>query len=70
MLTLAAMALMLATSWPRRLVRASVGIVGLALFLDLGAWWLSRVSEAAVYLIVGAGSVYNGVLAPRLADDT
>jgi hypothetical protein len=65
-LTLVVMGLMLATSWPRRLVRGSVGIVGVALFLDLGAWWLSRVSEAAVYLIVGAGTVYNGVLALML----
>jgi hypothetical protein len=52
--------LMVMTRWPRRVVSLSILLSGGALFLDLGAWWVSRVQPGAVYLVVVAGGVYMG----------
>lgn len=67
-LTLVLVAMAWLTSWPRRLVGGLVAIVGLALWLDISAWWLARpydnwlasfTGPGWVSVIVAAGAVYN-----------
>lgn len=53
--------LMILTRLPRRLVSLAIFLSGAGLFLDLGAWWVSRFEPAAVYLVVGSGGVYMAV---------
>jgi len=48
------------TSRLRGLTNLLLGVVGVALLCDIGSWWLAREADAFVYLIVGAGAVYNG----------
>lgn len=50
--------LLLLTCWPRRLVGLLVGLSGLALIVDLGCWWLSRMQPEFVYLMAIAGGTY------------
>jgi hypothetical protein len=50
----------LRTGWPRRLVGFVVGVTGLGLFADIGAWWLTREWIEFAWVIAGAGAVYNG----------
>jgi hypothetical protein len=81
MLTIVVAGLALATRWPRRLVGGAILTLGLALLVDMGAWWAARPEGGAVYAIVVAGGVYNGgmvaallgilldVWAPRRAGD-
>lgn len=58
-LTLVMSALTVLTSWPRRVVGAALALAGLALLADIGSWWLARRFEPAVYVIAGAGALYN-----------
>src|SRR5262249_44383221 len=69
-------ALALATSWPRRLVRALVCLGCVGLFVDLASWWLARADLPAlaaisgpfhVRLLVAGGSLFGGALALQLA---
>jgi mono/diheme cytochrome c family protein len=69
--------LALATSWPRRLVRAIVALGALGLALDLASWWLARPDFLTgvlprdrtffVGLIVGGGSAFAVALALAMA---
>lgn len=52
--------LALLSAFPRRLVGWLIGLSGLALIADLASWLLAREFAEAVYVIVGAGFVYNG----------
>ena len=54
--------LLLATSFPRRLVNGCIFLMGTGLLIDIGAQWLARPWEPAVWLILIGGGVY-GVLA-------
>lgn len=56
--------LMLATSWPRAMRQWLPSLALLGLFIDLGAWWLSRYAIEFVYVIIVAGGAFNvlGVL--------
>ncbi len=58
-LSLAVFALIWLTRLPRTLVSVLFAINGLALFGDIAAWWLARNTESFVYLIAGAGGIYN-----------
>lgn len=58
--------LLCGTRWPRGLVGAAVALMGLALFADLGAWWLARDTAGLVYVIAGAGAAYSGLTALAL----
>jgi hypothetical protein len=57
------MLLLVFTSWPRRVVGALIGVAGLALLVDVGAWWLARVHAGFVYAIAAAGVTYLAVTA-------
>jgi hypothetical protein len=57
-ISVATMLLLLMTSWPRRLVGFLIGAGGIALLLDISAWWLARLDPMFVYVIVIAGSAY------------
>jgi hypothetical protein len=48
------------TSWRRRTVELCWLVMGLGLIGDIGSWWIARQMEAAVYVIIGAGALYNG----------
>lgn len=53
-------AMMWLTRLPRGLVSLLIAVNGLSLFADLLSWWLARSMEQFVYVIAGAGAVYNG----------
>jgi hypothetical protein len=52
-------ALGLATAFPQRLVGLLIAFAGVALIADLASWLIAREFAPAVYVIVGAGAVYN-----------
>lgn len=58
-MSIAIAALALATAFPRRLIGVLIGLSGLALIADLASWLLAREFAGAIYVIVGAGAVYN-----------
>ncbi len=58
-MTLVIAALGLATAFPRRLVGLLIALAGLSLIADLASWLIARELADAVYVIVGAGFVYN-----------
>jgi hypothetical protein len=58
-MTLVIAALGLTTAFPRRLIGVLIGLAGVALIADLASWLIAREFAAAVYVIVGAGAVYN-----------
>lgn len=58
--TIAIAWLALLTSWPRALIALLVGLTGLGLMADIGAWWLTRKWIEFAWVIMGAGAVYNG----------
>ncbi len=58
-MTLVIAALGLATAFPKRIVGLLVCIAGVALIADLASWLIAREFAPAVYVIVGAGAVYN-----------
>jgi hypothetical protein len=58
-MTLVIAGLGLATAFPRRLIGLLIGVAGVALISDLASWLIARELAAAVYVIVGAGAVYN-----------
>lgn len=66
LLTLAALALVACTRWPARLVHAGACAGGLALALDLAAWFLARASAAFVPLIAAAGALWAAWMALAL----
>lgn len=55
--------LALATTFPRRLTGGLLGIAGIALAVDLAAWWLARMDDRWVYAIAAAGGLYNAAMA-------
>jgi hypothetical protein len=61
-LSIALLALLCATRLPRGVVSLLAALHGLGLLADIGSWWLARQSEPFVYVIAGAGWVYNGTL--------
>lgn len=58
-LTLVIGALAIATAFPRRFTAGLFAIAGLALAIDLAAWWLARIDGRWAYAIAGAGFAYN-----------
>lgn len=54
--------LALATAFPRRITGGLLGFAGVALAVDLGAWWLARMDDRWVYIIAAAGGVYNAAM--------
>lgn len=52
----------LATAFPRKFTGALVGFAGLALALDLGAWWLARMDDRWVSVIAISGGIYNATM--------
>jgi hypothetical protein len=62
-LTFVAAGLMAMTRWNRRFAGVLVLLAGAGLLVDIGGWWLTRVNGAFLYAIVGAGAVYNAVMA-------
>lgn len=65
--TLVVGGLLLATSWARWWRVWVPSVAGVALLIDLGAWWMARQNPAWVYAIVGAGAVYSGLMIVGLA---
>lgn len=65
-LALVSCALMLLTGWPRGLVNPIVLLMGLGLALDLSGWWIARVNDAVVPLIVLGGFVFAVCVAVSL----
>ncbi|HYE02365.1 MAG TPA: hypothetical protein VD963_03915 [Phycisphaerales bacterium] len=61
-LTAVVAALLLLSSWPRRLASMLVLGAGLALAADLGAWWLARREVEFVYVVIGAGAAYHALM--------
>jgi hypothetical protein len=61
-LSIALLALLCATRLPRGVVSILAALHGLGLLADISSWWLARQSEPFVYVIAGAGWVYNGTL--------
>jgi len=58
--------LALLTSWPGRLTRWATALACVALFADFAAWWIAREAAGAVWLIIAAGGVYNGLMVVML----
>ncbi len=58
-LTLIAVLMLALTRLPSRLTGLIAAATALGLFVDLGAWLLTRTWEPGVYLIVGGGFVYQ-----------
>ena len=58
-MTLVVAALGLATAFPQRLIGLLIALAGISLIADLASWLIARELAAAVYVIVGAGAVYN-----------
>lgn len=54
------------TRFPRVLTGLLGGVIGLSLAADLGSWWLARGDETFVWVIIGAGGVFNGLTALAL----
>lgn len=65
-LAVVTMALVLATSWPRRLVGVAAMLIGGGLLVDLGGQWAARQYAWGVYLLIAGGSVYGGASAISL----
>jgi hypothetical protein len=51
------------TTFPRGLTGALVGLMGLGLVADIGAWWLTNKYTWTVDLIIGGGIAFNGATA-------
>ena len=65
-LTVVTGGLLLVTGWPRRLVHASIGVMGVTLLADLGGQWLGRIHEGFVLLVAVGGPAYLAVTAAAL----
>ena len=50
------------TSWPRRLIAPLVFLAGFGLLADLASWWLARLADPFIYVIVGGGFVFNAAV--------
>jgi len=59
-LAIVTIALVLATSWPRKLVSLATLLIGGGLLVDLGGQWAAREYAWGVYLLIGGGSMYGG----------
>ena len=61
-ITLVVALLLLATSWPKRLVYSAILLTGAALLADLCAQWLARSIEVFVWVMLIAGCVYGAMM--------
>lgn len=52
--------LALFTAWPRRIVAPLIALCGVGLFVDLGAWWLTRMNPDFALAVVVGGIAFNG----------
>lgn len=52
--------LLLATRLPRFVSHGLLMLIGVGLFADIGSWWLARTYVEFVYVIIAAGTVFNG----------
>ena len=59
-LTLVLAGLLMMTGWPRALVAALIGALGVGLLIDLACWFVAREVAWATYGIVVFGAVFNG----------
>ncbi len=50
--------LLLLTGWPRKLANPLILVTALGLACDLSGWWLARVYESIVPMIVVGGFVF------------
>ena len=55
--------LLVATRWPAFVTGGLFFAGGLALLLDLSAWWLARGNDAWVFVIAAMGAAYTGSMA-------
>lgn len=62
-LTLVLALMLFMTTYPRRLIEALTGTMGVFLMLDFAGWWLAREWMQGTYLIVVAGGAYNAASA-------
>lgn len=58
-MSIAVALLALLSAFPRWMTGGLVGLMGVSLLADLVSWLLAREHEAFVYVIVGAGGVYD-----------
>lgn len=65
-LALVSCGMMLLTGWPRGLVNPIVLLMGLGLALDLSGWWIARVHDAVIPLIVVGGFIFSASVAIAL----
>jgi hypothetical protein len=54
--------LLVVTRLPRRVVGATMLLLGAALLVDIASWWITRRYESFAWVIVGAGGIYNGLM--------
>jgi hypothetical protein len=54
--------LLLGARVPRVLVGVATAVIGVALMMDIAAWWLARPRAEFVWIVVGAGGVYNAAM--------
>jgi hypothetical protein len=59
--TIVLIGLLVGTRLPRGVVGVVAGTLGVTLALDIGSWWLSRDTEAFVWVILAAGGVFTGL---------
>ncbi len=64
--TMLVIGLLLGTRLPRFVVSIAAILLGFGLLLDVGSWWLARSNEVYVYVIFGAGGVFNSISALSL----
>lgn len=61
--TMILVGLLWGTRLPRIVVSLAAVLLGFSLLADIGSWWLARQNEAFVYVIFGAGGVFNATSA-------
>ncbi|MCK4873970.1 MAG: hypothetical protein KAS72_14710 [Phycisphaerales bacterium] len=58
-MTIVIVLLMLATRWPARIAHPLIAIASIGLLVDLVCWWLARLHEVFVPILVIAGSAFG-----------
>ena len=44
------------------MIRRVAALIGVALLADIAAWWLTRSVEQLIWVVAGAGGIYNVVM--------
>ncbi|GAB4108817.1 MAG: hypothetical protein Kow00105_16680 [Phycisphaeraceae bacterium] len=58
LMALASCGLLLLTGWSRKLANPIVLMIGLGLAMDLSGWWIARMNDSAVPMIVAGGFLF------------